>query len=524
MAFEIGQAVGNYRILERLGAGGMGEVFLAEHPLIGKTVALKVIHQDMSLNKELVARFVNEAKAVSTIGNDHIVEVHDFGTTEGGAHFFIMEHLQGLTLAKALSCGQLSLSDPAHVGNCLHIAAQVAAGLAAAHDNNIIHRDLKPDNIMLIHKLGDPLFVKILDFGLAKMLESDAQLTATGVVLGTPEFMSPEAAESKDTDGRSDIYSCGVLLFLMLTGRLPFIANSMGEMMVQHVCQAPPVPRSFNPQISPAVEQIVLRCLAKNREDRFQTMHELHAALMNPEGYLTGSPKVVASDGAPRSASAERDISPHPALMRPAETSPHTMNIGTPVGYGAGGRRRFGFLVAIALLSGGGGVAAALAQDDSASTDAAHGTEMPTEVPVATKTTSATPDKEEPAPEVLAVAQPDASQAISLRVNSEPQGALVVDEAGETVGTTPFDWQAEAPQEVAWRFTHDGYELMTYRFTPSGDEPVLVSLVAKRSKRKHPIDPKRKHPIDPKRKHGTDPKRQPKKPAKVQNNLIAPDL
>lgn len=519
MSFKIGQAVGNYRILERLGAGGMGEVFLAEHPLIGKTVALKVIHQDMSLNKELVARFVNEAKAVSTIGNDHIVDVHDFGTTKEGAHFFIMEYLQGQTLAKALSDGQLSLSDPAHIPNCLHIGAQIAAGLGAAHEHNIIHRDLKPDNVMLIHKLGDPLFVKILDFGLAKMLESDSQLTAMGVVLGTPEFMSPEAAESKNIDGRSDIYSCGVLLFFMLTGRLPFIANSMGEMMVQHVCQAPPVPRSFNPQISPAVEQIVLRCLAKNREDRFQTMHELHAALMNPEGYLSGSPRVVASDGAPRPVSTERvAIAQHPAMQRPAPTSPLTMNIGTPVGYGAASRRRMTTLVAIALLSGGGGVAAALTQATSSSEEASA-TDSPTAGVVAAKQTASgtgpSPDtvpELEPVPDTTEAntGQLNAVQRNSVQINSDPQGALVLDEAGNTVGTTPFNFEPERLDEVSWRFTRKGYSPILYRFTPSGDEPVSVTLIA---------DERRKRDTDPKR-----PKVRPKKPAGVENNLLMPDL
>ena len=511
MSFKIGQAVGNYRILQRLGAGGMGEVFLAEHPLIGKTVALKVIHQDMSLNKELVARFINEAKAVSTIGNDHIVEVHDFGTTEEGAHFFIMEYLQGQTLAKALSDGQLSLEDPAHIPNCLHIGAQVAAGLAAAHENNIIHRDLKPDNVMLIHKLGDPLFVKILDFGLAKMLESDAQLTAMGVVLGTPEFMSPEAAESKEIDGRSDIYSCGVLLFFMLTGRLPFIGQSMGEMMVQHVCQAPPVPRSFNAQISPAVEQIVLRCLAKKREDRFQTMHELHAALMDPESYLSGSPKVVASNGAPKSISAEQNAARHPALVRPAETSPHTMNIGPPAGFGAAGRRRVGTLVAIALLAGGGGVAAALAQSGAEAEEGEPA--LPADVAGTTQPPGVTPNPGvAPTPNTATTSvDPMPAKLVSLRIDSDPQGALVIDEAGKTLGTTPFEWNGTSEGEVSWRFTREGYGPMMYRFRPSGADPIRVMLTANET----PIG--RKRPADSKR-------RRPKKPAGVENNLLTPDL
>ncbi|MCP4447061.1 MAG: protein kinase [Myxococcales bacterium] len=512
MVFQIGQEVGNYRILKRLGAGGMGEVFLAEHPLIGKTVALKVIHQDMNVNKDLVARFINEAKAVSTIGNEHIVEVHDFGTTPQGAHFFVMEYLEGQTLAKAKSEGQLSLSDPEYVAKCLHIGAQVAAGLAAAHEHNIIHRDLKPDNVMLIHKLGDPLFVKILDFGLAKMLESETQLTGMGVVLGTPQFMSPEAAKSQGIDGRSDIYSCGVLLFYMLTGRLPFTANSIREMTNQHICKAPPVPRSINPQIPPAVEQVVLRCLAKAREDRFQSMNELRAALMAPEAYLSGSPKVVASDGAPCSASA-----PHPAMERPAPTTLNTRSIGTPPGYAQAGRRRMGTVIAVALLSGGGGVAAALAQGGAGQDTEA---EVVSAAPVQTASAPRPRDAEKDAAKAVAASpdpetpKPRDPELVVIRIASEPEGALVSDSAGEPIGTTPFDWTGPIDGvDVSWRFTLSGHSPMTYRFAPTGGDPISVALEAKRptKQRKRVRDGKRRRPNR-------------KRPSQVENSLLTPDL
>ncbi len=333
----------------------MGEVFLAEHPLIGKSVALKVIHQDLSVNNEVVTRFINEAKAVSTIGNEHIVDVHDFGVSPEGAHFFIMEYLAGETLTMR---ARQSAFD---VATSLHIAAQIAAGLAAAHDAGIVHRDLKPDNIMLIEKLGDPTFVKILDFGLAKMLEAGDKLTAMGVVLGTPEFMSPEAAESKSVDGRSDVYSLGVLLFQMLTGQLPFTAKSMGKIMVQHVCRPPPVPRSLNPEIPPSVDQIVLRCLAKSQADRFQSMAELRHALLNPDSYLSSSPPVVASEGASSRVSAN-----HPALTRPVVPENRTMSIETPYGHTGARRGRTLILALVALVSAAGGAAAALVQPAAA--------------------------------------------------------------------------------------------------------------------------------------------------------------
>ena len=255
---------------DRYGRYGCGSIS-RNIPLIGKQVALKVIHNDLSANKEVITRFFNEARAANQIGNEHIVSIHDFGQTDDGQHFYIMEYLEGRTLAQAL--GDTQVMRPERV---LHIAAQLAAGLSAAHTVGIIHRDLKPDNIMVLNRLGDADFVKILDFGLAKVLDSQNKLTAIGVVLGTPQYMSPEACESRqDIDHRCDIYSVGILMFQMLCGQVPFVGESMGEVLVKQVTQLPPAPRALNPSIPPSVEQIVLRCLAKDRAVRFQTMAEL---------------------------------------------------------------------------------------------------------------------------------------------------------------------------------------------------------------------------------------------------------
>jgi len=287
-----GQSIGNYRILAKIGTGGMGAVYLAEHPLIGKKVALKVIHRELAGNKEVVQRFFQEARAVNKIGNEHIVEIHDFGVTPEGDHFYIMEYLEGRTLASVLA--RAPVLD---VMRALHIGAQIASALAAAHASGVIHRDLKPDNIMLMNRLGDPDFVKVLDFGLAKMFAAAggaAVQTAIGVLLGTPQYMSPEACESKrDIDHRTDIYALGILLFQMLTGKLPFDGETMGEVLVKQVTALPPAPRGLNPAIPPAVEQILLRCLAKPPDARFPTMLALREALLDPEAYLRGSPPIA---------------------------------------------------------------------------------------------------------------------------------------------------------------------------------------------------------------------------------------
>jgi tRNA A-37 threonylcarbamoyl transferase component Bud32 len=285
-----GQSIGNYRILNKIGTGGMGAVYLAEHPLIGKRVALKVIHRELAGNREVVSRFFQEARAVNKIGNEHIVEIHDFGVTPEGDHFYIMEYLEGRTLASVLS------RDKAlDVMRSLHIGAQIASALAAAHAAGIIHRDLKPDNIMLMARLGEQDFVKVLDFGLAKVFSAGTAVkTAAGVLLGTPQYMSPEACESKrDVDHRTDIYALGVLLFQMMTGVLPFDGESMGEVLVKQVTTLPPAPRAMNAAIPPSVEQILLRCLAKPVDARFPTMIQLREALLDPEAYLRGSPPIA---------------------------------------------------------------------------------------------------------------------------------------------------------------------------------------------------------------------------------------
>jgi tRNA A-37 threonylcarbamoyl transferase component Bud32 len=288
-----GQSIGNYRILSKIGTGGMGAVYLAEHPLIGKKVALKVIHRELAGNREVVQRFFQEARAVNTIGNEHIVEIHDFGVTPEGDHFYIMEYLDGRTLASILSKEKVI-----DVRRALHIGAQIAKALGAAHAAGVIHRDLKPDNVMLMTRLGDPDFVKVLDFGLAKMMADNASAvkTALGVLLGTPQYMSPEACESKrDIDHRTDIYALGVLLFQVMTGVLPFEGETMGEVLVKQVTVLPPAPRGLNPAIPPSVEQVLLRCLAKVPDARFSTMMALRDALLDPEAYLRASPPIAAA-------------------------------------------------------------------------------------------------------------------------------------------------------------------------------------------------------------------------------------
>jgi serine/threonine protein kinase len=288
---DVGQVVGNYKLISKLGEGGMGVVYLGEHPVIGKKVAMKAIHPELARNPEVVSRFVMEAKAVNQIGHEHIVDIGDFGNTPDGDFYFIMEYLQGESLADRLK-REIVLSK----NRALSIAAQVADALGASHDHGIIHRDLKPENIFLITRRGNPDFVKVLDFGLAKLTQTEEKVThktRAGSVMGTPYYMSPEQGEGKvQIDHRADIYSLGIILFEMLTGKVPFGGEGYGEIIVKHITHQAPSARKINPAISASVEMVLFQALAKDREDRFQTMHEFRNALLDPEGYLAGAPSV----------------------------------------------------------------------------------------------------------------------------------------------------------------------------------------------------------------------------------------
>jgi eukaryotic-like serine/threonine-protein kinase len=288
---DVGQVIGNYRITAKLGEGGMGVVYLGEHPVIGKKVAMKAIHPELARNPEVVSRFVMEAKAVNQIGHEHIVDIGDFGNTPTGDFYFIMEYLQGESLADRLK-REILLSQ----GRALAIAAQVADALGASHDQGIIHRDLKPENIFLITRHGNPDFVKVLDFGLAKLTQTEEKVThktRAGSVMGTPYYMSPEQGEGKvQIDYRADVYSLGIILFEMLTGKVPFGGDGYGEIIVKHITHRAPSARKINPAISAAVETVLFQALAKDRAERFQTMGEFRDALLDPEGYLAGVPSI----------------------------------------------------------------------------------------------------------------------------------------------------------------------------------------------------------------------------------------
>jgi tRNA A-37 threonylcarbamoyl transferase component Bud32 len=485
----VGHTIGNYNITAKLGEGGMGVVYLAEHPVIGRKVALKAIHPELSRNPEVVSRFITEAKSVNQIGNEHIVEIYDFGNTSDGEFYFIMEFLQGESLADKLK--RERFFPPARA---LQVAAQVADALAASHSHGIIHRDLKPENIFLISRGSQADFVKVLDFGLAKLTQGEEKVThktRTGSVMGTPYYMSPEQCEGKASiDHRADLYSLGVILFEMLTGRVPFGGDGYGEIIVKHITVPPPAARSINPQLTNAHEAILQRSLAKAREDRFASMADFRAAMLDPIRYLaaappmpsrmTGANTAVERPGAVPTA-ADDEVSGQvvfgaatPGAVPGERPGPQPSTFRHGVGQLVDEqplvikKSRKGLVltaVAAAVIAGAGGVYFYKASQ--------HG---PDQAPVVTPTPT-------PPPVQPPVITPPAPAKTAIKFGSSPPGATVArKDNGDVLGTTPFEATLPSGKDpIEFTFHKPGFEDSSMSLVPEGPSAHLaVKLIEQR--------------------------------------------
>jgi serine/threonine protein kinase len=273
---------GRYRLISRLGAGGMSMVYLARHVLIDRLVAVKTLRRDLSRDPIQRDRFIREARAVNRINHDNIVEITDFGETDDGLVYLVMEYVPGENLLDALA------DSPFAPGRALYIAEQIGGALGRAHQMGVVHRDLKPENVLLVPTRDSDEEVKILDFGIAKIMDAPS-LTGSQQIFGTPGYIAPEYIQSTAIDGRADLYSLGVILYEMVTGALPFDYKYPGDLLVKHVTERPIPPTERHPAVEPAMEKLILQCLEKDPSDRFRDAYHFLEELAATRERLGGS-------------------------------------------------------------------------------------------------------------------------------------------------------------------------------------------------------------------------------------------
>jgi len=425
----IGETLGNYRVLSAIGRGGMGEVYLAEHALIGRRVAIKVLLRQLSVDADTVTRFFNEAKAAAKLHHPGLVEVFDFGHHTNGAAYIVMELLVGESLKDRVERDQRLAP-----GTALAIARQVATALEAAHAQGIVHRDLKPENIFLLPDAESSVGVraKVLDFGIAKLAHEETPgsvKTKTGAVFGTPRYMAPEQCKNAgNVDRRADIYALGCILFEMLLGRAPFTFDNWGELVAAHIHLEPPQPRELDPELPAEIELVVMRMLAKQPGERYATMADVATAIEDvwrnagdrremlftpPKGLVTVKRPSTSISGDAATLPVAAELSTEPPVARRRR----------PLLVGAGVVAAATALAFVLLHGGGGGDE----PHPSAATPApppVHVDPKPAPIPVA-------PDHD-----AGSAAQPD---KVELVVESIPSGADVYRRAdGIKIGKTPF--------------------------------------------------------------------------------------
>ena len=435
---------GRYTIEALLGQGGMGSVYAARHAIIDKRCAMKVLRTDHAVaDPNAAQRFLIEAKAASKIGHQNIVDITDFGVLPEGQVYFVMEHLDGPTLGKIVH-------EQGHLppARAISITVQIARGLSAAHDKDIIHRDLKPENIFVLDREGQTDLVKIVDFGIARDQRSSKRLTQVGMVLGTPEYMSPEQATGQPSDHRVDMYALGCILYEMLTGDVPFKGDTPTRTLTMQVFDAPQPPSKRRPdlQIPASLEAVVMRMLQKKPADRFADLRELMRVLDRVDGELRGressQPIVLANLAANAVAAARREPASQPFPLPRKNRTP----------------------LIVAVSAGAGvlifGVALAL--------------NRPAQKPLPS-VVAETAAKNKPAPPVKPKREEPLAE-VELTLRSRPPGAQVLAD-GEALGITPITiHRPQATTPVDFVFRHTGFRDESRSLVPSADKELEVVL------------------------------------------------
>ena len=452
---------GRFQVLARVGAGGMGIVYKARQTGMDRFVAVKVLLRELAHDEKVVKRFKIEALAVSRLTHPNTIRIYDFGQTEDDILYFAMEYLEGRSLELALR-----QDGPMSAARTLHIMKQIAQSLQEAHDKGIVHRDLKPDNIYLTQVGGDRDFVKVLDFGVAKLREADKRqgtVTQAGTIFGTPRYMAPEQCRSQGVDHRADLYALGVIAYEMMTGKAPFDAESPLSILIQHVQEAPPPLAVMRPdiQVPDDVEAMVMRCLEKSADQRFQSANALIQELARLEAEVAGRYQQVVFVTGPRAAPPRAGAGDSRAVAstvhgaRADEAKP------------ASRRRMLPWAIGAVLAIGVTAVALAGAGVFSPSA----------EEPVGALTAAAPSPAAAPVPTAVPVGPAVATPArVNVSFRSDPEGAEVF-EGDRPIGRTPFRQEYEAgagAKEYLFRLA--GYKDAAARSSLKENETLAVAL------------------------------------------------
>jgi serine/threonine protein kinase len=443
-----------YKVKKKLGEGGMGTVYLAEHITIEKDLALKVLLHEYARKADLKERFLREAKAAASIGHENIIDITDFGETPDGSVFFAMEFLAGRDLSHAIK-----QDGPFSWQRAKPILLQICRALGAAHSKDIIHRDMKPENIFLIEREGRADFVKVLDFGIAKVsgMSDGERLTRTGMIFGTPEYMSPEQAQGHHPDHRVDIYAVGVIMYELLTGEVPFKADTFMGILTKHIFENPIPPSQVKPDLPiPAdAEAIVMKAMTKDREERFNSMTEMASAIQRVSERMVRSTSDH-SLAARRMTPAESAVVPtggrvHNITANPATGSRVVEPIKSlpPGAIGNGRSKVFGIVISAAVLIGGGVAVWAL-------TSGNH---------------KKPPEKTKPKIGVGEVKKPIKPKVamVEIKLESTPEGATVYKGATE-VGKTPTSIKVKkGDRRILFTFKKDGFRDKAEPVAPHAD-------------------------------------------------------
>ncbi|MFH1434797.1 MAG: serine/threonine-protein kinase [Pseudomonadota bacterium] len=495
---QIGKIVGGkYELLKLLGEGGMGAVYEARNVEIRNHVAMKLLHGAMASNAELRQRFIREAIAAAEIGHENIINVFDKGVDQAtGAIYLVMELLKGETLAE-----KIKKEGPLPVAQTVDIMLQVLSALKGAHGKGIVHRDIKPENIFLTKIAGRNNFVKILDFGIAKMKEPvDGQaLTSTGTVMGTAHYMAPEQiASSHNIDGRVDVYSCGVILYEALTGRVPFDAPSVHGVIYKIMNENAPDPRNINSSLSEDVAKILTRAIRRDPRERYATPEEFAAAI-EPLGsgeIVFDRPSVTpaAMDGAPPVVAQK----PPTAAARAKAAPPKMKKKGI-----SGVVILLAILIPVISIASLGGLVVLnmVVFKDTGPAEPIDDNDIPDwlkkkdagtsgEADVKTKppdTTDKPPDSGQVPVETAAPPDP-AAEKFKIEFKTDPEGAVIAVD-GKRIGNAPLVHQAQAG-EVVIEATAEGYKPYKETYEVKSDAALTIALKKKKKNKCDPRDPK----------------------------------